>query len=328
MKKLGTIPIEQGEHFLELDDESNTLFVSNNKSDCILVIDGNSLKIKSRISIEKPRNLAVDSQHNRLYGICGHAGYFTQNSGAKISIIDTTTNQIVGSIGKNEKFRDLKLNQKNSLLYATKPKSKKLLVIDPQTNKVINKIKLGGKYKCLAIDDENNTTYLAGDDVGLSDALSIIAIHSEDSHIEKIAKQVLTTKETQELHFNPFTKKLFVKTFEPQDHYENQKTRIHVADLESKKFVDSTEHRDAKEGIGFDHYKNRIYFSDVSKGEFSIYNNSLKEIGLFRFTEPEGFVDKYLQGKRTPTKISINSKLNLIYIIDGEKNILHVMKDE
>jgi DNA-binding beta-propeller fold protein YncE len=327
MKNIGQVEIEQGEHFLALDENTNTLYLSNNKSNSILVIDCSSQKTVSRILIEKPRQLVLNSKNNMLYCISGHAGYFSQDTGSKISVIDTTSNQIVGSIGKNEKFGDMKLNQNKNLLYATKPKSKKLWVINPQTNKIINKIKLDGKYKCLAIDEEGNTIYLAGDDVGMSDALSIIAIHGEDNRIEKIAKQSFTAKRTKELHLNPFTKKLFVKTLEPQDHYENSKTRIHVADLESKKFVDSTKHRDAKEGVGFNHFKNRIYFSDVSKGEFSIYNNSLKEIGLFRFTESEGLVDKYFTGHRTPTKIAINSKLNQIYIIDGEKNILHIMQD-
>lgn len=326
MKKIGHIEIEQGEYFLALNYKTNTLYLANNKSDSILVIDGASHKIISRISIEKPRNLVINSKNNILYSISGHAGFFSTGNGARISIIDTTSNQIIGSIGKKEKFRDIKLNQSTNLLYATKPKSKKIWIIDSLTQNIVNKINVKGKYNCLAIDDVNNVIYLGGERVGFSDALSIISVHGVDNHIEKIAKKILSTKIPEELYHNHLNNKLYVKTLEPQDH-DSAKTRIHIVDLESKSFCKTSEHRDYLEGMGYDHNRNRIYFSNTSKGEFSIYNDSLEEIGLFRFTESEGFVDKYFSGHRTPTKITINSKLNLIYITDGEKNILHIMKE-
>ena len=64
---------------------------------------------------------------------------------------------------------------------------------------------------------------------------------------------------------------------------------------------------DEYDGMGFDQSRNRFYFSDVKNGEFSVLNDSLEEIGLFRFTEPKDFVGKYLKGHGYHSKIFIQS---------------------
>jgi len=80
------IPIESGEHFLAINEDSNTIFVSNNKSDSILTIDGTTNKIVSKIQIERPRQLALNPSDNTLFAISENAGFWLRDTGAKISI--------------------------------------------------------------------------------------------------------------------------------------------------------------------------------------------------------------------------------------------------
>lgn len=44
LENIGTIEIEKGEHFIALNDKTNTQYISNNKSDSILTIDSSSKK--------------------------------------------------------------------------------------------------------------------------------------------------------------------------------------------------------------------------------------------------------------------------------------------
>lgn len=164
MKNIGSIKIETGEHFLALNEKTNTVYVSNNHSNSILVIDGSTKKIVNRIQIERPRELALNPKNNTLYAISGNAGFKLHSNGAKISIINLTTNQVTDSIGKKEGFGDVKLNQNTNWLYVTQTKSKKVWMIDSLTNTIKEKIKVGGKYRSIAIDTANNKIYLAGEE--------------------------------------------------------------------------------------------------------------------------------------------------------------------
>jgi len=325
MEKVGSVEIETGEHFLTINEKTNTVYVANNKSDSILVIGDSSKKILNRIEIERPRQLVVNSDNNTLYSISDSAGFRLRDNGAKISIIDTTSNQITGSIGENEGFGDIKLNQDTNLLYATQTNSKKVWIIDTLTNTVTEKVKVGAKYRSITIDNVNNTVYLGGR-AGWIDKLSFAAIHGGDNHVETIvSKTTFSGKKVRELYYNQINKKLYALIEETGDEY--ARTWIYVIDIESKSFWKKSETREYWDRIGFDQTRNRIYFSNANNGEFSVLNDSLEKIGLFRFTEPQSFVKKYVAGIRRPTKIAVNSVLNQIYLTDGAKNLLVIMKD-
>ena len=110
MENIGKIPLEKGEYFIAINEKTNTLYVSNNLSDSILVIDGSAQKIVNRIQIERPKELVLNPNQDILYVISGKAGFWMTDEGAQISIIDTSTNKIIDSIGKKEGFGDIQLN--------------------------------------------------------------------------------------------------------------------------------------------------------------------------------------------------------------------------
>ena len=331
LENIGTIQLENGEYFVTLNEKTNTIYVSNNLSDSILVIDGTAKKIICRIQIERPRELALNSNNNTLYAINGKAGFWKTDEGAQISVIDTSTNKIIDSIGKKEGFGDIKLNKNTNLLYATQTKEKKIWVIDTLTNTVKDKIKGRVKYRSITIDEINNMIYIVGRGGRTNDSTVFEVIDGKNNHVEKIvSKFYFSGRSVSELYYNQTNKKLYAFVKEPgtsDGFFEGTSFYIQEIDLESKSFGNKTRPRGIQNGMGFDPSRNYLYISDVDNGEFSVFNHSLKEIGLFRFTEEIDFVDKYLKGHTYHSKIAINSHLQLIYIAGSKMNLLHTIKE-
>jgi len=328
MENLGEIELEHGEYFLELDTKTNTLYVSHNKSDSIFVIDGNARKIIDKIKIENPRQLAFDDNTSILYAISGNAGFRLRDNGAKISIIDTKSNQIINTVGDKEGFGDIKLSLKRNLLYATQTKSKKVWVIDTNTNSVIEKISVGAKYRSIAIDSENNIVYLAGRG-GMLPNVAFGALDGSTYKVEKIInKAPWQTKKIWDLFYNPHNNKLYALIEEPSaSNQDNLQVYIQVVDIGTKKLEGRKSGRTEQDRIVMDVPKNRLYLSKTMDGEFSVLNESLQEIGLFQYTETGNYLQKKFSGSIWPTKLAVNSNLDLIYIADGKNRLLHIMRD-
>ena len=139
--------------------------------------------------------------------------------------------------------------------------------------------------------------YLAGRE-RFDNKISFAVINGKNNSFEKItSKMVWSEKKVWELYYNQVNNKLygFVEQQKKVDN-DNYEVYIQSIDLESKLFVQKTKSRGVQDGMGFDPSRNYIYFSNVKNGEFSVFDHSLKEIGLFRFTEEKGFVDKHLKG--------------------------------
>jgi len=238
LETVGTIELECGEYFLTINKKTNTLYVANNKFDSILVIGGSAKKIVNRIQIERPRELVIDSENNILYAISGDAGWRLHDNGARISIINLITNQIINSIGEKEGFGDIELNQKTKLLYATQTKSKKVWVVDIHTNSIIDKIKVGAKYRSIAIDESSNMIYIVGRGGITDDSIFFTVIDGKNNHVEKIvSKFYFSGRWVPELHYNQINNKLYAymeqpKTGEPS----GTSFYIQEIDLKSKSF--------------------------------------------------------------------------------------------
>jgi YVTN family beta-propeller protein len=215
------------------------------------------------------------------------------------------------------------------LLYATQTNSKKVWVIDVSTNNVLKKIKVGVKYRSIAIDEKNNMIYIAGRGGITDDSTFFGVIDGKNNHVEKIvSKFYFANKKVWELYYNEMNKKLYAyMEGRANTAYDSPTVSIQVIDIDSKSFEKKVKKNGLQDGMGFDQSKNRFYFSDVGKGEFSVFNESLEEIGLFRFTESKNFVEQYITGSGLYTKFAINTALQLIYIADAKMNFLHIIKE-
>ena len=197
-------------------------------------------------------------------------------------------------------------------------------MIDTFDNHIKDKIQVDAKIRSIAVNTEDNVIYLAGKR-GVIDKTLFVVIDSNNNYeiiLEKIAWQ---GKKIWELHYNQINKKLYA--FVQEQKGENSDVCIQEINLESKSFGQKTQSRGEHDGMGFDPSRTYLYFSDVANGEFSVFNHSLKEIGLFRFTKEKGFMDKYFKGHLYRSKITVNSSLGLIYIAGSHMKLLHIIKE-
>jgi len=319
MEVIKKIPIEKGEHFLTLDEKSNKLYVSNNKSDIILVINCSTLKEIQRISIERPRQLAVNPSENSIVVINGNAGFWLRGSGTKISRIDMTTYEIMNSVGKKEGFFDLTVIKQTGMVYATQPKSKKVWVIDGHTMNVIEKIKTKANHFVITSDSRDNRIFLGGNAGIFGDGPAFSEIECTNNTLKQIAKKFALVKHRpKELYFNTHFNLLFC-LFDESAHSDNDsnKTYIRKIDLNTDSFGDRSKKMSMWDRMGFDDKNDRIYYTDSIKGEIQVLDLGLNQIGLFRYAEK-----KRKSGK---TKVCVNPQSNHVYISEEIGDLLYVM---
>jgi len=322
------IPIETGEHFLAINENSDTLYVSNNASNSIQVIDCSSNKVTNRIEIEKPRQLVANSAENTLFVISGEPGFRLRDNGAKISIIDTISNKIISSVGEKEGFGDIDLNEETNVVYATQPKSKRVWAIDCHTKNVLDKINVKNDYYVLVVDTKGNRVFLGGNE-GILKKVSFGQIDTTNNKFSKIAnRHTFTSNRPKELFFsNTHNKLFFCIDGSPAGDYSDYNTYVQQIDLNSNSFGDKVKRGGQENRMGFDSTRNVIYFPDVKNGEFKVLDHTLKEIGLFQYAEkPSGLKEKFKR-KLGMVKICVNPKTSEIYFSEQGNDLLYVIKD-
>jgi len=322
VEAIAKIPIESGEHFLAINEDSNTIFVSNNKSDSIFTIDGTTNKIVSKIQIERPRQLALNPSSNTLFAISENAGFWLRDTGAKISIVDTVSNEIVDKIGKKEGFSDIAINNETNTVYATQPKSRKIWIIDGHTRKFVDKIKVNDNYYVLTVEPKDNRIFIGGNTRGIIEKPIFSQIDCTNNKLTEIARKATFVKHRPKklYHSNQYGLLYCLMDKSASNDADSNKTYIRQIDLNSNSMKIDSEKKSELDRMGFNPIKNHIYFSDVVKGEFSVLDHTLKEIGLFKYTEEK----KRKFGK---IKICVNPKTSIIYMSEEGSNLLYVIKD-
>jgi len=276
------IKIEKGEHFLAVNPETNTVYVSNNKSDSILVIDGSSNKVVNRIEIERPRKLIINSNSKRLYAISGKAGILKGDVGKQISAIDISSNKIINTIGKSMKFLDMTINPKTNLLYTISKGFPEMRIFDGSSNTLVGSIKLKGEPSAIGIDADKNKIYV-GKNVNPFQKPSVYCIDGDSKKLEKsttgtryfdIGGGILLN----EIHVNPKSNMIYLLGYKISQRGEtpflwliNENTNK----IEKTNFDYSMEDR-----MTLDQSRNRIYFSNTKKRKILILDKNLKSLTL------------------------------------------------
>ena len=189
------IKIEKGPHYTLVNPKTNLVYVSNNKSNVISVIDGTSI-IES-ISIEKPRQIAVNPEQNKIYVISGYATGKYHDEGGQITIIDGATNKIIDSIDVFEGISGIAVNSVTNQIFGSLSNLKTIFVIDGSTNKITDKIEL--------IKDES-----ANEKKGFFKKLTSGEAKA-DSQAGKVYNNIEVNSNTNQVYVaNPLTNQIFV----------------------------------------------------------------------------------------------------------------------
>ena len=317
MNVMEEIYVEKGEHFIAINEGSNTLYVSNNRSNSITVIDCLSNKIIGRIEINRPRKMVVNLNNNTLFVISDKTGFRLRGTGAKISVIDILSNKIIRTIGEKEGFSDIGLNEETNIVYATQPKSKLVWAINGHTYNVVDKIKTDEQYYILFVDSITNRIFLGGD-IFFKTVFSQIDL--SNNKISKIASEEFITIES--LFFSHTHNKLYFHWNVTRN--DVPESSIKQFDLNSNSFGDEIEF--GRCCVYFDSTRNMFYLADYEKRKIEVLDHKLSKINSFQYQNPsiwEKFNDTYEE-----MMICIHPKTDVIYLVGRwSRNILYAIKE-
>jgi YVTN family beta-propeller protein len=147
---VGSYPVGIG-----INPVTNKLYVANQFSNSVTVIDGNTNNIESTIQVDNfPYDLEVNSYNNRIY--------VTNRGSDTVSVIDGSTNQRLSNIIVGESPVGISIDPSENRIYVTNlGKNSSLSIIDGISNKVTDTVKLNGIFYGIAVNPLTKTIYLS-----------------------------------------------------------------------------------------------------------------------------------------------------------------------
>jgi YVTN family beta-propeller protein len=149
---VGSYPVGIG-----INSVTNKLYVANQFSNTVTVIDGNTNIIETTIPVDNfPYDLEVNPYTNRIY--------VTNRGSNTVSVIDGSTNQRLSNINVGESPVGISVNPSDNRIYVTnlgKESSSYLSIIDGISNKVTDIVELNGLFYGVAVNPLTKTIYLS-----------------------------------------------------------------------------------------------------------------------------------------------------------------------
>jgi YVTN family beta-propeller protein len=174
---VGSYPIGIG-----VNSVTNRLYVANQFSNSISVIDGNTDIIESTIQVDSfPYDLEVNPFNNRIY--------VTNRESNTVSVIDGSTNQRLSNINVEDSPVGISINPSLNMVYVTNLESKSLSIIDGIDNKVNETIKFNEPVYGVAVNPLTNLVYISN---LINNTLSVLD-GKTNKIIDKIAVENLPT---------------------------------------------------------------------------------------------------------------------------------------
>ena len=147
---VGSYPVGIG-----INPVTNKLYVANQFSNSVTVIDGNTNNIESTIQVDNfPYDLEVNSYNNRIY--------VTNRGSNTVSVIDGSTNHRLSNINVGESPVGISIDPSENRIYVTNlGKNSSLSIIDGISNKVTGTVELNGIFYGIAVNPLTKTIYLS-----------------------------------------------------------------------------------------------------------------------------------------------------------------------
>jgi YVTN family beta-propeller protein len=148
---VGSYPVGIG-----INSVTNKLYVANQFSNTVTVIDGNTNTIETTIPVDNfPYELEVNPYTNRIY--------VTNRGSNTVSVIDGSTNQRLSNINVGESPVGISINPSDNRIYVTNlgKESSYLSIIDGISNKVTDILELNGLFYGVAVNPLTKTIYLS-----------------------------------------------------------------------------------------------------------------------------------------------------------------------
>jgi YVTN family beta-propeller protein len=149
-----TVPVGSDPFCVAVDPSTDTVYVTNNGSNTVSVIDGATKTVTATITVGgAPAGVAVDPSTDTVY--------VTNNGSNTVSVIDGATNTVTATVNVGSDPEGVGVDPKTNTVYVANARSATVSVIDGATNTVTATVTVGSDPEGVGVDPNTNTVYVA-----------------------------------------------------------------------------------------------------------------------------------------------------------------------
>ena len=175
--------------------DTGLIFVSNEKTNNIIVIDPASYKVVKDIKVaRRPRDMHFNADHSRLYVACGDDDV--------IDILDVAKLQVVGKLKTGPSPEAFAIDEKRGRIYVSDEEGSSLAVIDMEQDAIVQEVPTGAEPEGVLVGEDGKTVYVTSEAGDL--------VHAIDADTGKIVRDVVVGLRPRRLAATPDGKDLWV----------------------------------------------------------------------------------------------------------------------
>ena len=241
---------------IDINPITNKLYVANQFSNTISVIDTEKSKVEENIDVgNSPYDVEINPFSNRIYA--------SNRESNTISVIDGFTNKELTKIPVGSSPVGIGINLATNWIYVANLDSKTISKIDPIENKVKESLKyaLSSPYDII-VNPHTNKVYIS--DLGKNNVLVL------DGNNNTLVSTIPVGSKPSALAINTQTNTIYVSNFLNQS--------VSVINGTSSKLETNIKVRDNPVGIAVNPRTNKIYVNNLADNSVSVINGETNKV--------------------------------------------------
>jgi YVTN family beta-propeller protein len=175
--------------------DTGLIFVSNEKTNNIIVIDPKTYKVVNDIKVaRRPRDMHFNADHTKLYIACGDDDV--------IDILDVAKQQVIGRLKTGPSPEAFGMDEKRSRIYVSDEEGSSLSVIDMDRNIIVQEVPTGAEPEGVLVSEDGKTVYVTSEAGDL--------VHAIDAATGKVVRDVVAGLRPRRIAATPDGKALWV----------------------------------------------------------------------------------------------------------------------
>jgi len=240
---------------IDINPITNKLYVANQFSNTISVIDTEKSKVEANIDVgNSPYDVEINPFSNRIYA--------SNRESNTISVIDGFTNKELTEIPVGNSPVGLGINLATNWIYVANLDSKTISKIDPIENKVKESLKYALSPYDIIVNPHTNKVYIS--DLGKNSVLVL------DGNNNTLVSTIPVGSKPSALAINTQTNTIYVSNFLNQS--------VSVINGTSSKLETNIKVKDNPVGIAVNPRTNKIYVNNLEDNSVSVINGETNKV--------------------------------------------------
>jgi len=286
---VGVVPV-----YVAIDETTNTLYVVNQGSNDVTVIDGATNSVITTISVgTSPSGAEFIGSVNRLYVL--------NQGSSNISVIDTTTNTVIQTISGVSTPIGQEFNPNSNRLYIGNGLANTVTVINVLTNTVLGAIPVGNNPTAMELNQVTEKLYVSN--FG-SDSISVIDIKIASATSHTVVATIPIPGGVAHAGIDESTNTLYVPAFSSD--------QVHVIDASTNTIIDSITVGDSPRRAIFNADPKQVLVTSFDTNTLSVIAASTNSVVAIVSVD-------------TPFGMNLNKVTDLIYVTNQFSDTLTVV---